>query len=79
MVTDEDYMIPILMKINHMSAVYNQIPLRHHFCKSWIIFIQDEQPITVNGYKEAFHHLQQNSPRNITITFYTITDPIRYD
>ena len=30
-VTDEDYMLPILHMVNPMSDTYNQVPLRHHF------------------------------------------------
>ena len=36
-VTDEDYMLPILHRIDPASDTYNQVQLRHHICKSWII------------------------------------------
>ena len=32
--TNEDYIFPILHRIGPVSHTYNQVPLRHHFCKS---------------------------------------------
>ena len=52
-VTDKNYMLSILHRIGPASNTYNQIPLRHHVCKSWIIQIQDNKPGTAQGAKAA--------------------------
>jgi hypothetical protein len=56
--TDEDYIIPILGKISKDYNLYDQIPLRHQYYKSWIVQIGMESPCTSQGFIEAVHSLQ---------------------
>ena len=42
-VTDEDYPLPILYKINTKSDIYDQIPIHHCFNKSWIIYNSEDK------------------------------------
>ena len=77
--TDEDFLLPILVRIDPAAGVYPMIPIRHHFCKSWVIHIQNERPITSNGAKEILQNLQQENPRVVSITFSPMTDPVRYN
>ena len=77
-ITDEDYLLPILYRINPESPIYDQIPIRHHFSKIWVINIGDDKPCTANGAKEIIEHLQiQDKHRMIVIRFCPIVDPIR--
>ena len=58
LITDEDYLVPILVRIAYNHPIYDQIPLRHHFCTSWIVSIEDEQPLTAKGAMACIHRLQ---------------------
>eukprot|EP00956_Cyclotella_meneghiniana_P008309 scaffold11091_cov47-Cyclotella_meneghiniana.AAC.1 len=77
--TDQDYLLPILAKILRDRDLYDQIPQRHHYYKSWIIQIEDELPITAQGCIDALHYLQrEGEPRQTLITLCPIDEPVRY-
>jgi len=76
--TDEDYLLPILVRVVKTSDIYDQIPDRHQYSKSWIIQVEDEQPITAQGLKDALYFLQRPTPRTISITFCKIEDAVRF-
>eukprot|EP00956_Cyclotella_meneghiniana_P000008 scaffold27_cov57-Cyclotella_meneghiniana.AAC.5 len=77
--TDEDYLVPFLVEISKESDIYDQVPLRHHYCKSWIIQIEDEFPITAQGVVDAFNSLQiEDEPRQILISFCPMDEPVRF-
>ena len=79
-ITDEDYLLPILYRINPESPIYDQIPIRHYFSKSWIINIGDDKPCTANGAKETIKYLQtKDKHQKIVIGFCPIIDPIRHN
>ena len=79
-VTDEDYMLPILYRIHPESPLYHQIPLRHHFCHSWIIQLHEDKPLTAQGVAEAITYLQlPDKTRSVMISFCPIIDPIRHN
>jgi hypothetical protein len=73
--TDEDYIIPILGKISKDYDLYDQIPLRHQYYKSWIVQIGMESPCTSQGFIEAVHSLQlDEKSREIEITLCPVPD-----
>ena len=77
-VTDEDFLIPILMRIDPAKAIYKEIPTCHNFCRSWIVHIQNEQPLTAQGALDILQSLQLvGSTRKIKITFAKIDNPER--
>ena len=79
-VTDEDFTLPVIVRINPTKPVYSQIPLRHHFAKSWLIAVQADHPITGAGAVESLHYLQlPNSNRDVEITLCPIQDPVRHN
>ena len=55
--TDEDYLAPFLLCVDHAKPVYLEIPLRHHFCKSWITWIHNERPLTGTKARDILHNL----------------------
>ena len=57
---------------------YDQVPLKFHFYKSWIIQAENEQPIIAHGFKEAIYALQRTTPQKIALTFCQIEDPVRF-
>lgn len=75
--TDEDYLAPFLIRVDPEKPVYLEVPLQHHFCKSWITWIHNEQPITGTGARDILHNLQTTSPRTISIEFCEMTNPVR--
>ena len=76
---DEDYLLPVLGKISKDFDLYDQIPLRHHFYKSWIIQVHQDTPITSQGFIDTVHSLQlENESRDIEIVLCTMRDPVRY-
>ena len=78
LITDEDYLVPILVRIDPAKPIYNHIPLRHHFCTSWIISIEDHQPLTARGAQSILKDLQRvGEPVMITIGFCPMNDPER--
>jgi len=40
-ITDEDYLLPILMQVTPERDIYQQIPSRHNFCRSWVVHIHN--------------------------------------
>jgi hypothetical protein len=60
--TDEDYLLPVLAKVSKEYKAYDEIPLKHHFYKSWIIQIGNEFPITGQGFVDAVHSYQMDTP-----------------
>lgn len=78
--TDEDALAPIIVRIDPGVPLYEQIPLKHHFARSWIIQIHNEQPLTGAGAKDAFESLQlQGKDRLISLTLCKIDNPKRFD
>ena len=73
--TDEDYLAPFLMKVDPAKPIYREIPLQHHFYKSWITWIHNERLITSKGAQEILHNLQQPQERTICIEFCAMKDP----
>ena len=59
--TDEDYLAPFLVWVDPGKPVYREIPLRHHFCKSWITWIHNEKPIRRKGAQEILRNLQRDT------------------
>lgn len=73
--TDEDYLSPILVGIDPEDSVYIQIPLCHHFCKTWVTWIHNERPLTSNGAREILVNLQTNQQRTINMEFWMMDNP----
>ena len=71
-------LLPILVRVVKTSDIYDQIPDRHQYSKSWIIQVEDEQPITAQGLKDALYFLQRSTPRTISITFCKVEDAVRF-
>ena len=75
--TDKEYLAPYLLCVDPEKPVYLEIPMQHNFCKSWIIWIHNEQPITGTGVRDILHNLQTKSVRTISIKFCQMTNPVR--
>jgi hypothetical protein len=77
--TDEDYLKPIVGKISKDFAIFDQIPLRHQYYKSWIVQVGDESPITAQGFIDAVRFLQKDGEsRDVHIVLCHMDEPVRY-
>ena len=78
-VTDGYYLLPIICRINPELDIYDHIPIRHHFNKSWVIYFGGYKSCTVNGTQNTIESLQfKNKHLKIVIGFCPIVNPIRH-
>ena len=77
--TDEDYMLPVLHRVHPDYDIFDEIPERHNFSRSWVIAIENHKPLTSTGTIEELRHLQlPDQHRVITIQFCPITHAERF-
>ena len=77
--TDEDYLLPIIGKISKEYRLFDEIPLHHHYYKSWVVQVGNDNPITGQGFIESIRSMQhETDDRQIEITLCPMEDPVRY-
>ena len=78
-ITDEDYMLPVLYRVDPSYPVFDRIPLQHHYSKSWVTSVASDKPLTASGVVDLIHRLQvAGEAREISIGLHPIKHPVRF-